>query len=73
MRQVGHLQEFRGEVPYRLQMGALQSSPDISDHPEITSKPKYGCSPGDVYVRSVLSRILLMMAAMTCPNMWEIS
>ena len=53
-------------TPYRLQVWALKIAPDISGHPEITSKPKYECGPGDVYVSSVLSRILLMMAALIC-------
>jgi len=29
-------------------MEALQSSPDITDHPETTLKPKHGFSPGKV-------------------------
>jgi len=66
------LEEMFYRAPCRLQDGAVHSSLDVSDHPEITSKPKYGWSLGDVYVRSVLCRILLMMAAMTYQNMWEI-
>jgi len=66
------LEEMFHRATYRFQEGAVQSSLDVSDHPEITSKPKYGWSLGDVYVYSVLSRILLMIAAMTCQNMWEI-
>ena len=35
-------------APYRLQVGAphLQSSLDVTKHPETTLKPKHGLSPG---------------------------
>ena len=43
-------------APYRLHLGALQSSLDVSDHPEITWKPKRGLSPGKVvFVHSLSS------------------
>jgi hypothetical protein len=44
-------------APYRLQMGALQSSIDVGDHPEVTWKPKRGLSPGEVVFVHLLSSV----------------
>jgi len=42
--------------PYRLQLGALKSSLDVTDHPETTWNPKRGLSRGKVvFVHSVSS------------------
>jgi len=35
-------------APYKLQLGALQSSLDVSDHPETVWNPKRGLGPGKV-------------------------
>ena len=54
------LEEMFLQAPHKLQEEAIQSLLDVSDHPETTSKPKHGYSPGRVvYVLSVLSRLLL--------------
>jgi len=42
------LEEMFLQVPYWLQVEALQSSLDISDHPETTLKPRWGLSTGKI-------------------------
>jgi len=42
------LEETFLQVPYQLQEEALQSSLDISDHPETNLKPRRGLSTGEV-------------------------
>ena len=53
------LEEMFIRALYRLHVEALQSSLNVSDHPETTSKPKYGLNAGQVVcVHSVWSRSL---------------
>jgi hypothetical protein len=52
---------------YRLQMKALQSSLNDSEHPETTSNPKYGLNAGQIVcVQSVWSRSLHSTVELGC-------
>ena len=39
---------MHGPLNVKIQAGALQSSLDVTDHPETTLKPKHGLSPSKV-------------------------